>query len=268
MKTPTALFIAFLTIILSSCSSTKKTVDNKLYGTLWELEYLSGPRIAFQGLYPDRKPQITFVEETGRAEGTNSCNGYSAPFTIDGNKLSFGEPGPTTLMFCGQGEAFFVNTMKKITAYTIDKDGKLNLFMDDVPMMRFKIKDNSTAVKIPEDTSLLNTGCYAFDDSKSSIEFDITSVKANKIKGMLSYNLYEKDANKGSFLGTLNGDKLIGKYTFSSEGTESVREVAFQVKGISLVEGYGSVNETGTKFKDPNKISYTSAMPLTLGSCK
>ncbi|MUH34425.1 META domain-containing protein [Zobellia amurskyensis] len=257
-----------LSIVLTSCTSTKKTTDHKLYDTVWELEYLSGPRIAFSGLYPNRKPVISFNKERSRVEGNNSCNGYSADFTLNGKQISFGEPGPTTMMFCGQGEAFFVNTMKKITAYTIDEDGKLNLFLDDVPMMRFKVKDNSTAVKIPEDTSLLNTGCYAFDDSKSSIEFDITSVKANKIKGVLSYNLYEKDANKGSFLGTLNGDKLIGKYTFSSEGIESVREVAFQVKGTSLVEGYGSVDATGTRFRDPNTISYTSAMPLTLGSCK
>jgi hypothetical protein len=43
------------------------------------------------------------------------------------------------MMFCdGGGEQQFLQQMKKITSYSIDKDGKLNLIQDDVPMMRFK----------------------------------------------------------------------------------------------------------------------------------
>ncbi|WP_400073381.1 META domain-containing protein [Zobellia russellii] len=138
MKTGISILLLTIALIFTSCSTTKKVADTPLYGTLWELEYLSGPRIAFQGLYPDRKPQITFMEETGRVQGTSSCNGYSAPFTVKGKEISFGEPGPTTLMFCGQGEKFFLNTIKKIDAYKIDEDGKLVLLMDGVAMMRFK----------------------------------------------------------------------------------------------------------------------------------
>jgi len=41
------------------------------------------------------------------------------------------------MMYCGEGEKFFVNTIKKVNRYKIDADGKLNLMMDDVPMMRF-----------------------------------------------------------------------------------------------------------------------------------
>ncbi len=33
--------------------------SSKLNGA-WELNHISGPRIAFDGLYPDKKPQITF----------------------------------------------------------------------------------------------------------------------------------------------------------------------------------------------------------------
>ena len=138
MKTGISILFLTITLIFTSCSTTKKVADNPLYGTLWKLEYLSGPRIAFQGLYPDRKPQITFMEETGRVQGTNSCNGYSAPFTVKGKEISFGEPGPTTLMFCGQGEKFFLNTIQKIDAYKIDEDGKLVLLMGGAAMMRFK----------------------------------------------------------------------------------------------------------------------------------
>ncbi|WP_338732056.1 META domain-containing protein [Mangrovimonas cancribranchiae] len=125
--------IVVLICLVSSCNSNKET----LYGSTWELEYISGPRIAFDGLYPNKKPQITFNKDTQKVEGNNSCNGYSAEYTIDGNTISFGEPGPTTMMFCGQGEKVFLTSIKKINSYSFDADGKLNLMMDDVVMMRF-----------------------------------------------------------------------------------------------------------------------------------
>ncbi|WP_243743916.1 META domain-containing protein [Tenacibaculum caenipelagi] len=112
--------------------------SKKLYESKWELEYISGPRIAFQGLYPDKKPQITFNKDSQKVEGNNSCNGYSASYTLDGESISFGEPTPTTMMFCGQGEQVFLNTIKKVNKFSIDTEGKLNLMINDVSMMRFK----------------------------------------------------------------------------------------------------------------------------------
>ncbi len=137
-KTTTIMSLFVLILTMSACSSSKNKANDALFNTTWELEFLSGPRIAFKGLYPDKKPQITFNKTTSKAEGTNSCNGYSADYTLNGNAVSFGEPGPTTMMFCGQGETFFLNTIKKVNRYTIDEDGKLNLMIDEVPMMRFK----------------------------------------------------------------------------------------------------------------------------------
>ena len=135
----TKIFSLFIfAMIIVSCSSTKKMANDTLFDTEWELEYLSGARIAFNGLYPDKKPKITFNKETSRVEGNNSCNGYSADYILNSDEISFGEPGPTTMMFCGEGETFFLNTIKKVNSYKIDNDGKLNLLMDDIPMMRFK----------------------------------------------------------------------------------------------------------------------------------
>ncbi|MDD7886528.1 META domain-containing protein [Flavivirga sp. 57AJ16] len=134
MKTKQILFITILSLVFASCASNK---NEKLYNTTWELEYISGPRIAFEGLYPDKKPQISFNKETKKAEGNNSCNGYSADYTIKGDSISFGEPGPTTMMFCGNGEKVFLNMMGKINKYSFGSEGKLNLMIDNVPMMRF-----------------------------------------------------------------------------------------------------------------------------------
>lgn len=138
MKTKTLLLVTILSFVIISCATTKNKKSEKLYNTTWELEYISGPRIAFSGLYPDKKPQITFNKETKKAEGTNSCNGYSADFSLNGNSISFGEPGPTTMMFCGEGEKVFLNTIKKINKFSFDDDGKLNLMIENVSMMRFK----------------------------------------------------------------------------------------------------------------------------------
>lgn len=138
MKITKILALFFIALIVSSCAVKNESSNNSFSDAMWELEYLSGPRIAFEGLYPDKKPQITFNEETKKAEGTNSCNGYSADYKIMADGISFGEPGMTTMMYCGEGEGFFLSTIKKVNKYKIDENGKLNLMIDDVPMMRFK----------------------------------------------------------------------------------------------------------------------------------
>ncbi len=100
------------------------------------MEYLSGPKIAFDQLFPDRKPQIVFNIGNGKVEGNAGCNGYAAPYDLDGANISFGEPDPTTMMYCGEGEKFFLNTMRKVNKYTIVQ-GKLNLMFDEIVMMSF-----------------------------------------------------------------------------------------------------------------------------------
>ena len=140
MKNYVLLFVSVLALSFNSCTTMKdKTSSADLYNTTWELEYITGPRIAFEGLFPDKKPFIQFDEATKQVSGNAGCNGYSAPFTVKGKSLTFGEQGPATLMYCeGGGEQVFTKTIKDIDSYSIDKDGKLNLIMKDIPMMRFK----------------------------------------------------------------------------------------------------------------------------------
>ena len=133
------LFLAPLLVFLMYSCATKKNIDNeKLYGTTWELEYITGPRIAFNVLYPDKKPKITFDKTSKKVTGNNSCNGYTADYYLTDNLISFGEPGPRTLMYCGEGENVFLDMMKKINRLRFNDDGKLILMRDDVAMMRFK----------------------------------------------------------------------------------------------------------------------------------
>ncbi|MCK0161370.1 META domain-containing protein [Allomuricauda sp. F6463D] len=135
MKTISILLFSVM-LLVQSCVSTKSNSD-ALYSSTWELEYISGPRIAFEGLFPEKKPRLTFDKDSGKVTGTDSCNGYSADFELAESSIVFGDPGPTTMMFCGGSERHFLTMMKKIDGYSL-KDGKLNLLVGEIPMMRFK----------------------------------------------------------------------------------------------------------------------------------
>lgn len=141
-KTIVILILSCLT--LTSCNSTQSTMKKtaSLEGT-WELNYISGPRIAFEGLYPNQKPFITFDLKENIVSGKNSCNNYSGKLNIDGNKINFLQPMIATKMMCNdnQGESIYMSTLQKITSYSISEDGKtLNFIMGDITMMRFEKK--------------------------------------------------------------------------------------------------------------------------------
>ncbi len=127
------------------------------------------------------------------------------------------------------------------------------------------IKDENMVEKSSE-KPILETGCYEYNSDGNKIKMKITEASEN-VSGDLNIAYYEKDANQGKFFGKLNGDKLIGNYTFNSEGKESSREMAFLVKDNKLIEGFGDLNEDGTKFKDVKTLKYNATMPLTKVDC-
>jgi len=137
MKKQTLLLIAILSLLVVSCTTNMMGKNDKLYDNAWELEYITGPRITFQGLFPDQKPVIKFTEGSDMITGNSGCNGYSAKYTMNGDMLSFADPELSTMMYCGDGETVFRKTMKQVDRYRIT-DGKLELLMGDVVMMRFK----------------------------------------------------------------------------------------------------------------------------------
>lgn len=137
------LSAAILCLAFVSCNSTKSTLSSvsSLEGS-WELNHITGSRIAFDGLYPDQKPTITFDIKENRVSGKNSCNSYFGPLALDGNKINFKGPMGATKMFCpGEGENVYMKALEKIDSYSVSEDGKtLNLIMGDIAMMRFNKK--------------------------------------------------------------------------------------------------------------------------------
>lgn len=130
-------------ITFSSCNALKNTVDassdlSKL-GGMWELNYISGPRIAFNGLYPGKKPEIMFNLSEKRINGNSGCNSFMGKLVADDTSINFNEPMAVTKMACpGEGETIFFEMLKKVNKYAIAGDTTLNFMMGDIAIMRFK----------------------------------------------------------------------------------------------------------------------------------
>jgi heat shock protein HslJ len=133
--------LIFFSFLLISCNvfKCKKNVVSKLEGN-WELNYITGPRIVFDGLYPDKKPTINFNTKENLVSGNNSCNSYTGKLNVTENKIDFTQPMAATKMMCmdGQGEQIYMSTLSKVTSYNVSDDGKtLNLISGDIATMRF-----------------------------------------------------------------------------------------------------------------------------------
>ncbi|QBQ42216.1 META domain-containing protein [Sphingobacterium psychroaquaticum] len=109
-----------------------------LTGT-WELDYISGPRIAFDGLYPGKKPTLIFEAGEKRVKGNGSCNNFTSQVDISGASIKFGPVAGTKMACEGQGEPLFFQTLEKVTSFGVSGN-TLNLVMGDIAVMRFKKK--------------------------------------------------------------------------------------------------------------------------------
>ena len=122
-------------VLLAKFTGVSKQLAASLDGT-WTLNYLSGLRIAFEGLYPDKKPHVVFNLATDEMSGNSSCNLFTSKYTMDGNKITF-KDALKTMMYCeGGGEEAFLNMLRKVDHYS--SDGKTLIFLiGDVAVMRF-----------------------------------------------------------------------------------------------------------------------------------
>ena len=130
------------------------------------------------------------------------------------------------------------------------------------PNSEQNIKDKGSEVK-----SKLEIGCYVYKADGNDVKMEVTSINDNNVTALLYYSYAEKDKNEGTFKGDIDGDKLIGEYTFISEGVKSVRDVAFKIEKDQIVEGFGDLDEGGTKFLDPNNLSYNTTTPWKKAVC-
>lgn len=145
MKKLAIVLTLFVTILLSSCSvikksssstSTSTTTTNQDLSGAWVLTYITGPRITFEGLYPEKKPTITFDLEDKRISGNTSCNSYGAGILLDKNKIKIEKPFSTMMACPGNGESTYITTLLKTETFKVNKD-TLSFYTGDIEMMRF-----------------------------------------------------------------------------------------------------------------------------------
>lgn len=115
---------------------------------------------------------------------------------------------------------------------------------------------------------VLYENCYVYYSGGSKILLQFSKTEKG-ITGNLDYALSEKDANSGTFSGSMKGDTLVADYTFSSEGKISVREIVFLRKGDQFLEGFGDVvvKDNNTRFADKEKLQFNETMPLQKTDC-
>jgi len=104
-------------------------------------------------------------------------------------------------------------------------------------------------------------GCYVAHLVKDVYTLKITEQKGRLISGNLDINNFEKDSSVGTIKGKFKNGILLADYTFQSEGTESVNQVAFKKVGNNFARGYGQPDdETGTRFVDTSKIVFDTSV--------
>jgi len=110
---------------------------SKLAGS-WELQKIMGTGIAFDSLYPYRKPTMNFDVTNKRVSGNTSCNSFNGALNVDSSAINFNSPMAMTRMFCsGNGENMFLSALQKVNMWSIGKDASLNLMANDTLLMSF-----------------------------------------------------------------------------------------------------------------------------------
>ena len=142
MKKSALIIAVVIGVVLSSCSVMKKDAakqdSSKLAGE-WVLTYITGPRITFDGLFPDGKPTMFFDLEINRVSGNNSCNSYGGDLILKNNTIKIEKPFSTMMACQGSGEGTYMEMLKEIETFKVD-DKVLSFYKGDVEVMRFARK--------------------------------------------------------------------------------------------------------------------------------
>lgn len=145
-KTLILLFAVFATAVIG-CESKKSTTQvintpASLNGT-WELNYITGTRVAVNELYTMKKPMLTFNISANKINGNTGCNIFNGMISkITPGKITFDENLAMTRMYCdGDGERVFTDNFQKIDGFSVTGNGKiLHLMMGDIDLMRLEKK--------------------------------------------------------------------------------------------------------------------------------
>lgn len=123
-------------------------------------------------------------------------------------------------------------------------------------------------------TNKQSANIYTLNCYRSIINHDTVILKTISLNGFMTgtlvYNFFEKDKSKGTIQGKMKDNLLIADYSYSSEGVQSVRQIAFKKIGESFIEGYGEVESKNGKtiFKNIDSLNFTHSIVLSAFNCE
>jgi heat shock protein HslJ len=130
--------------ILNKLAIAVKTPKTPTLTGHWELDFIAGSPMAFQEIYPRKRPTIIFDTLNNLVSGSTSCNNYVSKLIVNGNKIDFSGALAVTKMAClddkVNGEHLFLETLKSVNNYSMNPDSSLNFIMGDIMIMRFTKK--------------------------------------------------------------------------------------------------------------------------------
>lgn len=129
-------------------------------------------------------------------------------------------------------------------------------------------KDTTLAESHVEVKPSIPSGCYAQIEKRDTSLMQFQQ-KDSSINGTLSYKLFEKDRNDGTFEADIVGSIITGWYIFKSEGVVSVRQVAWKINGEELWPGEGEVTQRNdtTVFVQPDNLKFDESRPFKKVPC-
>jgi len=148
MKNTVILTVIVFIVAIASCSNSKHTTtsssgttaitdENKLNGN-WQLTSIIDAKIAFDVLFPNKKPTLVFKLPSANISGNGGCNGYGGEVKIEGSNINFSKIMHTMMACDGiNGENQFFKTLESATAYRVDADTNLILLKAGVSVMQF-----------------------------------------------------------------------------------------------------------------------------------
>ncbi len=115
--------------------------------------------------------------------------------------------------------------------------------------------------QVSQHTSESIEGCYVATLDRDVYTLTLTDESEGVVVGTLRFKNYQKDSSSGTFAGMYENGILYGDYAFTSEGMDSVREVAFKQVPEGFVEGFGDVKNDGIRetFVDRSTVTYGSS---------
>lgn len=136
--------------------------------------------------WEDVAPSVTF--EHGKAAGSTGCNRFTAPYSVDGEKLDLGQVAVTQMACAGSAgevERAFLDALEQVRTWRIEGDELVLGSDDDKPLLRFRVP---TPVGAWVATSILNGD--AVTSPIAGTELTATFTSDGKLTGSAGCNTY------------------------------------------------------------------------------